>query len=218
MQIVRNAIYLAPGTGEVAASTVAYITTHEMGHVLTWAFMDGDSSRWNAYLELRGLDAVTNGPSAAHAERAREILAEDFRYLFGGNLATASGSIENHDLVLPDRVQGLKDLLAGFTAGRAPVARMIASRAFPNPCNPRTTVSMTLDAAATMNADRAVLRIFDIRGALVRTLTGGRLSNDQVSIQWNGDSDQGTAVASGRYLYVMSVGGLQATGSVTLVR
>ena len=214
----RSAIYLAPGIGEVAASTVAYITTHEMGHVLTWAFMDGDSSRWDAYLDLRGLDAVTNGPSAAHADRAREILAEDFRFLFGGSLATSSASIENHDLVLPSRVEGLEKLLVDFVAGRAMVAVAVSSTAFPNPCNPRTTVALTINTGAAVAADQAILRVFDLRGALVKTIAGGELRNNQVQIQWNGDNENGTTVASGRYLYLMQVGNLKANGSVTLVR
>jgi hypothetical protein len=214
----KSTIYLSPGIGPVAESTVAYITTHEMGHVLTSAFMDGDSARWNAYMELRGLDSVANGPSAAHADRAREILAEDFRYLFGGRLATISGSIENHDLALPTHVFGLEELLVEFVAGRAPAASLTSCRAFPNPCNPRTTVAMGIGSGAAVNANTAVLRVFDIRGALVRTLVGGQLMSDQVEITWNGDDHSGASAASGQYLYVMQVGSLQAKGSVTLVR
>nr|MEE4268617.1 FlgD immunoglobulin-like domain containing protein [Candidatus Krumholzibacteria bacterium] len=214
----KNRLYLAPGNGPVAESTVAYITTHEMGHVLTWAFLDGDSRRWDSYLELRGLDSVDNGPMAAHADRAREILAEDFRYLFGGHLSTVSGSIENHDLALPTHVFGLKDLLVEFVAGRAPEASLTGSRAFPNPCNPRTTVSMSLNPGAAVDLSGAVLRVFDIRGALVRTLHSADLVEDQIHITWNGDNDAGSAVASGRYLYLMQAGTLQARGSVTLVR
>lgn len=212
------AIYLAPGIGKVDPSTVAYITVHEMGHVLTWAFLDGDQGRWDAYLDLRGLDPVTNGPEAAHADRAREILAEDFRFLFGGALANASGSIENHDLVTPDRVSGLQEMLVEFVAGRVMVAAPVAVSAFPNPCNPRTTVALELPAGVLADPGRAQLRVFDIRGALVKTVTGAQLVGSRLQVDWNGDDSQGQAVASGRYLYVMKAGDLQATGSVTLVR
>jgi len=140
----QDGIYLAPGTGEVEESTVAYITTHEMGHVLTWAFMDNRAERWNSYLRLRGLDLRFNGPSAAHADRAREILAEDMRYLFGGALANKSRSIENHDLQLPDQVSGLKSLLSGFFMAMTRAGAVVTSSAFPNPCNPLTTVAMDL--------------------------------------------------------------------------
>ena len=214
----QYAIYLAPGTGPVDETTVAYITTHEMGHVLTWAFMDNQPTRWESYLQLRGLDADANGSSVVHADRAREILAEDIRFLFGGREATISYSIENHDLILPNRVAGLKVLLVGFFAERDPGLAYASSTAFPNPCNPLTTIAMAVPTGSTISGNEAVLQVFDIRGALVKTIAGGSLANDRVTIQWNGTTDSGNAVASGRYLYVMKSGSLVAKGTVTLVR
>ncbi len=214
----QDAIYLAPGTGEVEESTVAYITTHEMGHVLTWAFMDNQSSRWSAYLSLRELDLIFNGPTATHADRAREILAEDMRYLFGGKNANQSGSIENHDLLLPSQVNGLKSLLSGFFQGMNRGSVAVASSAFPNPCNPLTTVAMEMPVGLSVNSAQAQLRVFDIRGALVKTIRGGQVANNRLSIQWNGTTTDGAAAASGRYLYVIQAEGLVAHGAVTLVR
>ena len=214
----QDAIFLAPGHGPVDSTTAAYITTHEMGHVLTWAFLDGHPARWEAYLALRGLDAETNGSLAIHADRAREILAEDIRFLFGGREATVSGSIENHDLALPNRVDGLQSLLAGYFSGQERSATTLTASAFPNPCNPLTTVAMSLPTGAEVDAGQAVLRVFDIRGALVKSVTGGQSANGRVSVQWNGTATDGSAVASGHYIYVMQVGGLTAKGAVTLVR
>ena len=214
----QDAIYLAPGTGPVDETTVAYITTHEMGHVLTWAFMDSHPARWEAYMQMRGLDPVVNGDLAAHADRAREILAEDIRFLFGGHEATISYSIENHDLILPTRVAGLKELLAGFFADRDLSVSFATATAFPNPCNPLTTIAMAVPAGSMADGYNTVLRVFDIRGALVKTIAGGNLANDRITIQWNGTTDSGNAVASGRYLYVMQSGDLVAKGNVTLVR
>ncbi len=214
----QDAIYLAPGTGPVDETTVAYITTHEMGHVLTWAFMDNQPTRWDSYLQLRGLDAVSNGSTVVHAARAREILAEDIRFLFGGHEATISYSIENHDMILPSRVAGLKELLVGFFAERDPGPSYAGSTAFPNPCNPLTTIAMAVSAGSMISGNETVLQVFDIRGALVKTIAGGSLANDRVTIQWNGTTDSGNAVASGRYLYVMKSGSLVAKGTVTLVR
>lgn len=212
----RGTIFLAPASGPVAEETVAYTTVHEMGHVLTWAFIDGQPGRWEDYLSLRGLDPAVQGPGAPHAERPREILAEDLRFLFGGRLATFSGSIENHDLVLPDQVTGLRELLAGYLAGRA-AAGQVASSAWPNPCNPLTTIAMELPAGARTDGG-AELRIYDLRGALVRTVRGGTATSGGVAVQWRGDNEHGGAAASGRYLYVIRAAGLAARGSVTLVR
>ncbi len=214
----RGAIFLAPGTGEVPEVTVAYITTHEMGHVMTWAFLDDHPSRWDAYMDMRGLDESNLSIDAIHADRAREILAEDIRFLFGGSLATWSGSIENHDLILPDQVFGLDQLLVSFIQADLVGKLPVVSRAFPNPCNPLTTIEMALDSRFTGNGDSAILRIFDIRGSLVRTLNSGHVANGRIAIQWNGSDQSGSGVASGRYLYVMQAGPIVAKGSVTLVR
>jgi len=214
----RNAIYLAPGTGPVDPSTEAYVTTHEMGHVLTWAFMDGQPARWKAYLDIRGLDETSLQPDVIHADRAREILAEDIRALFGGPLATLSGSIENHDLFHPNHVEGLKKMLAEFFLGKDVSPVQLTSIAFPNPCNPRTTIELALPEGMDMNGHRGILRIFDIRGALVQTLTGGHVANNRLAIQWDGTGGSGTVVSSGRYLYVIEFGQLVSKGAVTLVR
>jgi hypothetical protein len=211
----RGVIYLAPGTGPVAAETVASITVHEMGHVLTWAFIDGQPGRWESYLSLRGLDADRFGPAAVHADRPREILAEDLRHLFGGALATSSGSIENHDLVLPDQVTGLRELLRGYLRGRVVVTDLARSQAAPNPCNPLTTITMELPDAAVGEAE---LRIYDVRGRCIRTLRGGDPANGRVALRWEGTDDSGRAAASGRYVYVMTAAGVMARGTVTLVR
>ncbi|MCK9995688.1 MAG: hypothetical protein KAH56_05320 [Candidatus Krumholzibacteria bacterium] len=214
----RNAIYLAPGISPVEPSTAAYITTHEMGHLLTWAFIDGQSARWKAYMDIRGLDASSFDPNVIHADRAREILAEDIRALFGGTLATVSGSIENHNLIHPGRVDGLKEMLAEFFLGRDVTPLRITSSAFPNPCNPRTTIEMALPEGMGMEGRTGILRIFDIRGALVQTLTGGHVANNALTIQWDGTGRSGAVVSSGRYLYVLEMGQLMSKGTVTLVR
>jgi hypothetical protein len=214
----RNAIYLSPGTGVADPSTISYITAHEMGHVLTWAFIDDYPARWDAYLKLRQLDASSLSVDARHADRAREILAEDIRALFGGPLATAAGSIENHELVHPYRVEGLKSLLNNFFLGGEEQPRQMTSCAFPNPCNPRTSIEMDLPGGVDVPNGSGRLRIFDIRGALVQTLTGGDVANGRLVIQWDGTGRSGGVVSSGRYLYVLEVGQFASKGSVTLVR
>ncbi len=214
----RGAIVLAPGTGPVDPVTQATITTHEMGHVLTWAFMDNQPARWDDYLKLRGLDPATNGSTVRHADRAREILAEDIRFLFGGSLATSGRTIENHDLATPDHIAGLQEMLAGFFQAGNNGAAALHSSAFPNPCNPLTTIEMSLPAGFNASGSQAELRIYDVRGAVVRSVTGGYLANSRVSLQWDGSTDNGSVAASGRYLYVIRLGELVSRGAVTMVR
>jgi hypothetical protein len=213
----RGAIFLSPSYAPLGDAITAYITTHEMGHVLTWAAMDGHQGRWEAYAALRGLDLAAAGADAPHALRAREILAEDFRYLFGGILATANIGLENHTLATPDRVGGLREMLVGYLADTTPVVVSVTSRAFPNPCNPRTTIELLLpsDMDATAGAE---IDLYDIRGQLVRKLQTGDVANGRVTATWDGSDDLGRLVPSGRYLYVARIAGTGARGSITLVR
>lgn len=212
----RGAIFLSPSYAPLDAVITSYITTHEVGHVMTWAFMDGQAGRWEAYAALRNLDLAAAGPEVPHSRRAREIVAEDFRYLFGGALATQGIGLENHELVTPNGIDGLRELLAGYLAGAAPVAA-VSSHAFPNPCNPRTTIELLLpaDAAAVEGAD---LAIYDIRGQLVRRVLGGNPANGRVAVTWDGSDAAGRPAPSGRYLYVIRAAAVTARGAITLAR
>lgn len=212
----RGAVFLSPSFAPVDPAITSYITTHEVGHVMTWAFLDGQVGRWEAYAALRDLDLEAAGPDVPHARRAREIVAEDFRYLFGGVLATRGIGLENHYLLTPDRIDGLRELLAGYLAGTA-TATAASSRAFPNPCNPRTTIELLLPAGAAA-VEGADLAIYDIRGQLVRKLLGGTSANGRVAVTWDGSDDAGRLVPSGRYLYVIRAAAVTAKGAVTLVR
>lgn len=214
----RNAIFLAPLAGPADPATVAYITVHEMGHVLTWAFVDGQPDRWKAYLDLRGIDPSSRDMVLEHADRPREILAEDIRVLFGGALATADRGIENRELAPPYQVKGLEEMLAGFFRSKDLPSVQVTSSAFPNPCNPRTTIEMAVPQGMDKAGVAGVLRIFDVRGSLVRTLTGGHLANDRLSIQWDGTGRSGQVVSSGRYFYVIEIGQHVSKGGLTLVR
>ncbi len=215
----KGTIFLSPGFAPVPSCSIAYIVTHEMGHVLTWAYMDRVPSRWQTYLQLRGLTPAAGGQDVVHASRVREILAEDIRFLFGGRLATFSGTIENHTLQLPDQVPGLRETLAVFFQGE-PLLRLdlLPSRAYPNPCNPVTTVQMRIPAGSLPTSAQAVLTIYDLQGRLLRRIEGDSPDGDLIRVPWRGRNDAGLPVASGRYLYVLYVGDLASRGSIQLVR
>jgi len=215
----RDAILLAPSFGDVDDSAVASVTVHELGHVLTWVYFDSRPDLWDAYMSLRGLDRQRNGPGARHADRAREILAEDIRYLFGGGSANVYGAIENAQLAQPDEVAGLAGFLVTAMQGRPGSHTMPACNAFPNPCNPRTTIEMNVATDGTQrDASTATLEVFDMRGRRIRTVTGGVFSNDRLLLTWDGRDDVGDQASSGRYLYVAGWRDLRGRGAVVLVK
>lgn len=214
----RGVILLSPAFGAADERTVAELTIHELGHVLTWAYFDHRPDLWDRYLDIRGLDRELNGPTAPHAQRAREILAEDIRFLFGGAMANWHGSIENGALATPDRVEGLAEFLSGVLDGAPASAPAAVCSAWPNPCNPQTTVAMAIPLDLAGADGVPTLRVMDLRGRLVRTVRDGVVRNGEAVAQWDGRDDAGSNASSGRYLYEMEWHGLVGRGAVTLVR
>ncbi len=216
----RNIIILSPGFARTDPGTVAWLVTHELGHVLTWAYFDRHPGVWDRYRDLRGLNSTFNGPNAMHADREREILAEDIRYLFGGTEANTCGCIENGSMPLPDEVAGLETFLRATLSGSPVATTVTETGAWPNPCNPQTTIELRLPAGLKFSQDAASARleILDMRGRRVRVINGGELENNRLAIRWNGSGDDGTRVATGRYFYRIGWDGLMARGSVTVVR
>lgn len=84
----------------------------------------------------------------------------------------------------------------------------------PNPFNPVTTLRFALPA----DAGRVRLRVFDLKGRVVRTLVDGRLPPGRHEVQWRGRDEDGREMASGVYLYRLEAGGASALGRMTLVR
>jgi hypothetical protein len=77
----------------------------------------------------------------------------------------------------------------------APAARMTLGN-FPNPFNPTTAIGYSLPVS-----DRAVLRIYNARGQLIRKLVDETLPAGDHLVTWNGDDDSGRPVSTGVYFY-----------------
>jgi hypothetical protein len=119
---------------------------------------------------------------------------------------------------VPLRAVVLRDILVAFgNLGGSPVdvpdASTLAVSAFPNPFNPRTTISLDLPRAAEV-----ALRLYDIRGRQVRTLHEGRLEPGRQTRIWDGTDDEGRQVAAGIYFYEARVGEEVRIGKLALVR
>ncbi len=84
---------------------------------------------------------------------------------------------------------------------------------YPNPFNPSTTIRYDV---ATRS--RVELRIYDVRGALVRTLVDGERAAGSYSIAWNGLNDRGNPASSGVYFYRLTAGTFSDVRKMTLVK
>src|SRR5687767_12432285 len=79
-----GAILLAPGTLPVPSATAHAVVAHEFGHVIQYALAPEGSAAWARYMQMRGLAGNPRySEFAAHADRPREIFAEDVRAVLG---------------------------------------------------------------------------------------------------------------------------------------
>jgi hypothetical protein len=85
--------------------------------------------------------------------------------------------------------------------------------AYPNPFNPSTTIRFTLREQAPVS-----LQIFNIRGALVRTLIDSDLDAGIHERRWNGRDSFGQLVASGVYFYRLRMGTEMLSGRLEMVK
>jgi len=85
--------------------------------------------------------------------------------------------------------------------------------AYPNPFNPATTIRFKLNAPASV-----ALQIFDIRGALVKTLVERDLNAGVHEQRWNGRDNSGRHVASGIYFYRLRIGREVFRGRLEMVK
>lgn len=75
---------------------------------------------------------------------------------------------------------------------------------FPNPFNPTTQVRY--DVGGSGARVRVRIAIYDVRGALVRTLVDADRTPGSYVATWDGRADDGTQAASGVYFYSMRAG------------
>jgi hypothetical protein len=107
---------------------------------------------------------------------------------------------------------GVFRLAAGSTVPQA--TRLLGNA--PNPFNPATTIRFELslaDAAAPVS-----LRVYDVRGQLVRTLLDDRLSPGLNEVSWDGRDDAGRPAPSGVYVYRLETGQQALAGRMLMLK
>ncbi len=84
---------------------------------------------------------------------------------------------------------------------------------YPNPFNPSTTINFRLPSD-----ERVVLKVYNSRGQLVKTLIDRNYSSGSHSVSWDGTNDRGKSVASGVYIYRIKAGKYSKSVKMNLVR
>jgi flagellar hook assembly protein FlgD len=83
----------------------------------------------------------------------------------------------------------------------------------PNPFNPVTTIRFTVAQHSHVN-----LRIYDVKGRLVRTLINEVLPNSEHRRTWDGRDNRGNQVASGVYFARLQAGPVVQTRKMVLLK
>ena len=201
----NGAIYLSPGTLELAEVTVHALVAHEVGHQIHREYLpEADVAGWETYARLRGFDDDPRfSTDADHAFRPREVFAEDFRALFGSEPARSGSSLENPELVWPSTVAGLAEFMRRLPE-RVAISSPLA--AFPNPFYSNIRVDIDLGSidsgtpsvgavlsgdglytmAASASQKRFSVGIHDARGRLVKRVPVAVDASGQGSIRWDG--------------------------------
>ncbi|MCP4572842.1 MAG: hypothetical protein GY838_10865 [bacterium] len=129
--------------------------------------------------------------------------------------------LENYksDATQAARVRMLADILSYFgvasmkwIATDVPLAGTFAVSPRPNPFNPSTTISYAVERPGHL-----LLRIFDLRGALVATLVDVRVEQSGQAT-WLGRDNSGAHVASGVYFYEARMHGDVRRGKLALLK
>ncbi|MFO7607874.1 MAG: FlgD immunoglobulin-like domain containing protein [Candidatus Krumholzibacteriia bacterium] len=123
------------------------------------------------------------------------------------------------EAALPARVRLFQDVMAwfGYAVNAVDVSPVPAAGSFavtvrPNPFNPATTIAWTAAAAGHLT-----VKVFDVRGRLVRVLHDGPAAATG-AVAWDGRDDGGAAASSGVYFYELRHGDRVRVGKLALVK
>lgn len=101
----------------------------------------------------------------------------------------------------------------GVETGVVRAARTVLEQNHPNPFNPHTTIAFSIARDTDVE-----LKIYDVRGALVKTLVNDHRNKDHYNVRWDGRDDRSRPVASGIYFCRLRAGDVTTTRKMLLLR
>ncbi len=156
------------------------------------------------------VDAAVFGKGAGISGEAL-LAVIDFRRIGDGDPGITPGEIVARDEL--NHEQPINGTLVSGSANTALPSRTVLNANYPNPFNPKTTLSFTLAKAGHVS-----LRIYSIGGRSVATLASGEMSAGPHEIQWTGMDDHGKSVSSGTYLVRLVAPDVSTSQRITLLK
>ncbi len=84
---------------------------------------------------------------------------------------------------------------------------------YPNPFNPTTKIAFEIPQSENVS-----LKIYNINGELIRTVTNETLPAGHFEKVWDGKNDFGTEVSSGIYIYRLTAGNFDRSARMVLMK
>jgi subtilisin family serine protease len=149
---------------------------------------------------------------------AGDTLTTAFAVLAGEGLADLASNIQAAR-VQWDRIDpvGINDPAAGGS-GSLPKSYAL-SQNYPNPFNPTTSITFSIVAEGEKTEPvPARLRVFNMRGQLVKTLIDREMIPGNHSVIWDGRDESGLNVGSGVYIYTLEAGEFRIQRKMVLLK
>lgn len=175
-----------------ASSVINGVATADTSYIVIG---DHDSDMTaDAEMRFPGENVVSMlaGASASEGFMIRGFMNDGFTYFRGDT-----------SIVVLDDPTGIPE--AGF--------QFSLRQNFPNPFNPTTTIAYSIASSEDVR-----LSIYDVRGALVRTLVEKRQDAGDYLAQWDGRDARSNRVASGVYFCTLTAGRFTATKKLVLLK
>lgn len=235
--ILCGTVLLTASAAAQPSPVVIYDTMTNMNAILGAANMDGDVADEIVVLDSDGerLQIIDSATGAVDFDS--QSWGWNYIYPPGyeheGAFNTAWGPNHGYDVFCDKDGDGVMEVMVLVSTGSiyeqqlaiislgggaltAPEPGAIGSglgAARPNPFNPSTSISYTMQTAG-----RARIQIFDVTGRLVRTLLDERRPAGRHAVAWDGTDDAGRAVAGGTYFYQLAADGRSEARKAILLK
>lgn len=213
LSVELNGFNAIPGDGEVMLCWTTESETENLGFIIQrrheTACLTAQSRQgeWKQVVDYTTCEALQGQGSTSEAH--------EYSYT---DAAVVPGAIYFYrlgDVDYAGKITWLKELEVTLPEnGNAVPAKFTLHKAYPNPFNPETTFKFELGEAADVH-----VRVYDLLGNLVTTLTNSHYRVGQYSLYWDGRDNRGRLLSSGIYfLNISSTTGFTNTQKVIFLR
>ncbi len=194
---------LAPATPENISA--AYNTGS--GNQLTWD--PSPEPDFDVYRIYRG-DDESFAPDTSNLVHETDVVGWNDSEYDGWTVQYKITAVDVHGNESPP---GSPSIITAVPEPRIP-KRFALYQNIPNPFNPVTVIRYDVPASG----GRVTLRIYDVRGRLVRALVNEVQTPGEKRVFWYGRNDSGNRVATGVYFYRMTAPGFEMTKKMVLLQ